>query len=391
MSACDDVQARASESDARAMGPSGRRVTDGAASRARRCAVVACALVAVALAPGALGAPMATVFAIESAASPSWLNTRTVDASRAMDVNARELAVIARHAIGLTSPSARAGANDARDDVLRDVLSAGAGERATRRGKVVVFSVDRAVDVAARDNESGSVRTRSMAVSSTSRVSLAAVMGEIARGGRCDDVEAEALFNRKECFEEVERSGDARARARAYVKRELACFEEGLRAFVRKDGEEAARVAYVALEGVTYASRKFGSKSDVALDSARLTADVIKRVLDTIAVEYAATAPLAAIALPDNGVERASTTSERRLLGFDGRALTADDDGDNSLSTSVGENDEDAVAEFRRRAVQWAVTVIIVAAALGGVLALLGMPIQEDPLLYAPIPGTKLD
>lgn len=374
------------------MGPSRRRVTDGAASRARRCAMAACAWAAVALAPGALGAPMATVFAIERAASPSWLNTRTVDASRAMDVNARELAVIARHAIGLTSPSARAGANDARDDVLRDVLGAGERERATRRGKVVVFSVDRAVDVAARDNESGSVRARSMAVSPTSRVSLAAVTGEIARGGRCDDVEAEALFNRKECFEEVERSGDARERARAYVKRELACFEEGLRAFVRKDDEEAARVAYVALEGVTYASRKFGSKSDVALDSARLTADVINRVFDAIAVEYAATAPLAAIALPDDGIERASTTSERRLLGFDGRTLTANDDGaDNSLSTSVGENDEDAVAEFRRRAVQWAVTVIIFAAVVGGVLALLGMPIQEDPLLYAPIPGTKLD
>lgn len=128
------------------------------------------------------------------------------------------------------------------------------------------------------------------------------------------------------------------------------------------------------------------------MDSARLTADVINRVFDAIAVEYAATAPLAAIALPDDGIERASTTSERRLLGFDGRTLTANDDGaDNSLSTSVGENDEDAVAEFRRRAVQWAVTVIIFAAVVGGVLALLGMPIQEDPLLYAPIPGTKLD
>ena len=363
--------------------------------RARwRAMAVTCAVACAALARGAVATRTATVVEIDASASTSWLNMDDASSS-SMDVNARELAVIARRAMGLTSPSASPSANDARDEVLRAVLADDVDVDGRRRGKVVVFSVHRAVDVGAIVDVNQRVRARSLATSPTSRVSLATVTGEIARGGRCDDVEPKTLFNREECFEaiteEVERSGDARVRARAYVKRELACFEEGLRAFVRDNGVDGARAAYVALEGVAYAAQKFGSRSDVALDSARLTADALTRVFHAISVDAGA-APLAAIALPDDGVERASTTSERRLLGFDRRrrALTADDSS-STTTTTRDENDEDAVADFRRRAVQWAVTIIIVAAAVGGVLALLGMPIQRDPLLYAPIPGTKLD
>ena len=56
---------------------------------------------------------------------------------------------------------------------------------------------------------------------------------------------------------------DALGRAKGYVERELRCFEEGARAFALEGGD-GAEFAYVALEGATYASKKFGSKSEIA-------------------------------------------------------------------------------------------------------------------------------
>lgn len=196
-----------------------------------------------------------------------------------------------------------------------------------------------------------------------------------------------ALFDRGECFGgEDAMEGAARAdaveRVKGYVTRELECFEAGLVEFAR-DEARAGTVAHATLQGAAYAAKKFGSKSETARWSASETTRRIRAAMRRIEQDGGADFG-ALIQASDSGGFRAS---ERSLLGLDS-AHSAE----RKLSESTpNDNDVEAVKKFNIKAVQWVVVIVLIGAAVGGVFALLGMPLIQEPLLYAPIPGTKLD
>jgi len=197
-----------------------------------------------------------------------------------------------------------------------------------------------------------------------------------------------ALFDRSECFGgEDAMEGAARAdaveRVKGYVMRELECFEAGLVDFAH-DKARAGTVAHATLQGASYAAKKFGSKSETARWSASETARRIGAAMQRIEEEGRAADFGALVQASDSGSFRAS---ERRLLGLD----SAPSDKRKLSESAPNDNDVDAVRKFNIKAVQWIVVIVLIGAAAGGVFALLGMPLVQEPLLYSPIPGTKLD
>lgn len=252
----------------------------------------------------------------------------------------------------------------------------------------------------ARDSGSGDVRTGAVVrkVSVNDGTTLAGLAAETARAletkgsgdGDCERRGSSivgALFDRGECFGgEDAMEGAARAdaveRVKGYVTRELECFEAGLVEFAR-DEARAGTVAHATLQGAAYAAKKFGSKSETARWSASETARRIRAAMRRIEEDGGADFG-ALVQASDSGGFRAS---ERSLLGLDSTHSA-----ERKLSESTpDDNDVEAVKKFNIKAVQWVVVIVLIGAAVGGVLALLGMPLVQEPLLYAPIPGTKLD
>lgn len=248
--------------------------------------------------------------------------------------------------------------------------------------------------------DSGDVRTGAVVrkVSVNAGTTLAGLATETARAletkgsgdGDCERRDSSvvgALFDRGECFGgedamEGAARADAAERVKGYVTRELECFEAGLVEFAR-DEERAGTVAHATLQGAAYAAKKFGSKSETARWSASETARRIRAAMRRIEEDGGADFG-ALVHASESGGFRAS---ERSLLGLDS-AYSAE----RKLSESTpNDNDVDAVKKFNIKAVQWVVVIVLIGAAVGGVFALLGMPLVQEPLLYAPIPGTKLD
>ena len=331
------------------------------------------------------------------AGARGWLKRVGEETTTTTGVNAGELVVVARAAVGLTSPSVDAGAIDARDDVVRTVLDeerrffAAGDDDETRRRRFLTLSADESVWRTGEVDFSAITGVVARDVSfdgSRSRTTLRETAKAIARGGRCEDSETRELFDRRVCFGEVvkrlEKSDvDASARVKGFVERELKCFEEGVEAFASERGGDEPKFAYVALEGATYASKKFGSKSDIALWSAKETKAAVARVMASMAKKDGF--EFGALALASRDPERSTRGSERKLLGIDHRrSLLAN-------STSSDENDDEVVARFMRKGVAWAVAIIFIGAAVAGVLAIMGMPLQKEPFLYTAIPGVKLD
>ena len=251
-----------------------------------------------------------------------------------------------------------------------------------------------------RDSGSDDVRTGAVVrkVSVNAGTTLAGLAAETARaleteGSGDGDRERRgssivgALFDRGECFGgEAAMEGAARAdaveRVKGYVTRELECFEAGLVEFAR-DEARAGTMAHATLQGAAYAAKKFGSKSETARWSASETARRIRAAMRRIEEDGGADFG-ALVQASDSGGFRAS---ERSLLGLDS-AHSAD----RRLSESTPNDDDvEAVKKFNIKAVQWVVVIVLIGAAVGGVFALLGMPLVKEPLLYAPIPGVKLD
>lgn len=313
-------------------------------------------------------------------------------------VNAGELVTVARAAVGLTSPSDAARAIDARDDVVRKLLdeersffAAGVDDE-TRRRRFLTLYADESVWRTGEVDFSAIAGVAARDVSfdgSRSRTTLSQTAKAIARGGRCEDSETRELFDRRVCFgEEVvkqfEKSDvDAPTRVKGFVERELKCFEEGAEAFASEAEGDGPKFAYVALEGATYASKKFGSKSDIALWSAKETKAAVARVMATMAEKDGV--DFGALALASRDPERSARGSERKLLGIDHRRSLLGN------STSSDENDDEVVARFMRKGVAWAVAIIFIGATVAGVLAIMGMPLPKEPFLYTAIPGMKLD
>ena len=332
------------------------------------------------------------------AGARGWLKRVGEETTTTTGVNAGELVVVARAAVGLTSPSVDAGAIDARDDVVRTVLDeerrffAAGDDDETRRRRFLTLSADESVWRTGEVEFSAIEGVVARDVSfdgSRSRTTLRETAKAIARGGRCEDSETRELFDRRVCFGEevvkrLEKSDvDASARVKGFVERELKCFEEGVEAFASERGGDEPKFAYVALEGATYASKKFGSKSDIALWSAKETKAAVARVMASMAKKDGF--EFGALALASRDPERSTRGSERKLLGIDHRrSLLAN-------STSSDENDDAVVARFMRKGVAWAVAIIFIGAAVAGVLAIMGMPLQKEPFLYTAIPGVKLD
>lgn len=248
--------------------------------------------------------------------------------------------------------------------------------------------------------DSGDVRTGAVIrkVSVNAGTTLAGLATETARAletkgsgdGDCERRDSSvvgALFDRGECFGgEDAMEGAARAdaveRVKGYVTRELECFEAGLVEFAR-DEARAGTVAHAMLQGAAYAAKKFGSKSETARWSASETARRIRAAMQRIEEDGGADFG-ALVHASESGGFRAS---ERSLLGLDSTYSA-----ERKLSESTpNDNDVDAVKKFNIKAVQWVVVIVLIGAAVGGVFALLGMPLVQEPLLYAPIPGTKLD
>ena len=203
---------------------------------------------------------------------------------------------------------------------------------------------------------------------------------------------ATELFDRAACFGEDEASGfvmrdmektgvDAETRARALVERELACFVEGARAFAQSDAREAT--ALVELEGASYVAKRFGHMSDVARWSAEETHAAVGRALSAMRAEDGVQF-VAVLARRPAPASQTSRATERRLLGVDSRRRATE-------TATHDDDDPDALANFTRKAVQWATVIIFIGAAFGGVLALNFMPVVREPLLYPPIPGMKFD
>ena len=268
-------------------------------------------------------------------------------------------------------------AGDDNETRRRRFLTLSADESVWRTGEVEFSAIE---GVVARDVSFDGSR---------SRTTLRETAKAIARGGRCEDSETRELFDRRVCFGEevvkrLEKSDvDASARVKGFVERELKCFEEGVEAFASERGGDEPKFAYVALEGATYASKKFGSKSDIALWSAKETKAAVARVMASMAKKDGF--EFGALALASRDPERSTRGSERKLLGIDHRrSLLAN-------STSSDENDDAVVARFMRKGVAWAVAIIFIGAAVAGVLAIMGMPLQKEPFLYTAIPGVKLD
>lgn len=248
--------------------------------------------------------------------------------------------------------------------------------------------------------DSGDVRTGAVVrkVSVNAGTTLVGLATETARAletkgsgdGDCERRDSSvvgALFDRGECFGgEDAMEGAARAdaveRVKGYVTRELECFEVGLVEFAR-DEARAGTVAHATLQGAAYAAKKFGSKSETARWSASETARRIRAAMRRIEEDGGADFG-ALVHASESGGFRAS---ERSLLGLDSTYSA-----ERKLSESTpNDNDVDAVKKFNIKAVQWVVVIVLIGAAVGGVFALLGMPLVQEPLLYAPIPGTKLD
>jgi hypothetical protein len=137
------------------------------------------------------------------------------------------------------------------------------------------------------------------------------------------------------------------------------------------------------LEGATYASTKFGSKSEIARWSADVTAQTLRRVLDTAGDAKDNVDGGFGAFIAHTSAERSVRGAERALLGVDARRRVL-------VTTPVDDDDVDMVRKFNIKAVQWAVAVILVGTAAGAIFALLGMPLIRDPLLYNSIPY-KLD
>jgi len=299
-------------------------------------------------------------------------------------VTASELAMAMRTHIGKRRSFLD---GDVREDVMK-VIGRSAWDARASANACAVVAHDRAVDFA-RVMEMR-MNTSEMHAIEMENANARAIVEAIVEAGDVDVAEA---FSRVDCFDGIEaRVGgiDARERAMAYVLNELECFE---RAFAKLgeggeegDGKGERRCVVVSLEGVGYVAKKFGAKSDLAAWSARKTEDSLSRAFEAFVSGTGRSRSIVVLAIANDGArERSSAATLRRLLGFDRRLL------DDTSNANANENDEEAVKEFQRRVVQWVVTIIIVAAAVGGVLALFGMPLYEDALLYAPIPGIKLD
>ena len=373
-------------------------------ARARAIAALACATTMVCGPASTVEARRATSTRADGtffdAGARGWLKrvAEETTTTTTTSVNAGELVTVARAAVGLTSPSDAARAIDARDDVVRKLLdeersffAAGVDDE-TRRRRFLTLYADESVWRTGEVDFSAIAGVAARDVSfdgSRSRTTLSQTAKAIARGGRCEDSETRELFDRRVCFgEEVvkqfEKSDvDAPTRVKGFVERELKCFEEGAEAFASEAEGDGPKFAYVALEGATYASKKFGSKSDIALWSAKETKAAVARVMATMAEKDGV--DFGALALASRDPERSARGSERKLLGIDHRRSLLGN------STSSDENDDEVVARFMRKGVAWAVAIIFIGATVAGVLAIMGMPLPKEPFLYTAIPGMKLD
>jgi len=371
-------------------------------ARARAIAALACATTMVCGPASTVEARRATSTRADGtffdAGARGWLKRVAEETTTTTSVNAGELVTVARAAVGLTSPSDAARAIDARDDVVRKLLdeersffAAGVDDE-TRRRRFLTLYADESVWRTGEVDFSAIAGVAARDVSfdgSRSRTTLSQTAKAIARGGRCEDSETRELFDRRVCFgEEVvkqfEKSDvDAPTRVKGFVERELKCFEEGAEAFASEAEGDGPKFAYVALEGATYASKKFGSKSDIALWSAKETKAAVARVMATMAEQDGV--DFGALALASRDPERSARGSERKLLGIDHRRSLLGN------STSSDENDDEVVARFMRKGVAWAVAIIFIGATVAGVLAIMGMPLPKEPFLYTAIPGMKLD
>ena len=325
------------------------------------------------------------------ATTDGWLSTGDDAMKRAITLD--ELAVIARASLGLVAEGV-----SARDDVVRATVdeekiwfaarrsSDGAG---TRKGRFLTFAHDAIVADGCVDVwDVPGVTRREVRVEGAVGLSNAAKAIADGEGDGCERAKTKALFDREACFgsddlKVLKKSDvDALGRAKGYVERELRCFEEGARAFALEGGD-GAEFAYVALEGATYASKKFGSKSEIAKWAVVETRASVARVLRAMRAEKGI--EFNALALTSRASEQTARAAERKLLGIDVRRQLT------TTNATANENDPEVVAQFVRKGVQWGVTIILVGAAAGGVFALLGMPLAREPFLYAPIPGFKLD
>jgi len=356
-----------------------------------RVAATLIALVALVARVDVARATRETAGTFFDATTDGWLSTRDDAMKRAITLD--ELAVIARASLGLVTEGVAA-----RDDVVRATVdeekiwfaarrsSDGAG---TRKKRFLTFARDAsAVDEGEEVWDAPGVTRREVRVEGAVGLSNAAKAIANGEGDGCERAKTKALFDRAACFGSDElnvlkRSDvDAMGRARGYVERELRCFEEGARAFALEGGD-GAEFAYVALEGATYASKKFGSKSEIAKWAAAETRASVARVLRAMRAEKGI--EFNALALTSRASELTARAAERKLLGVDVRRQLS------TTNATASENDPEVVARFARKGVQWGVAIVLVGAAAGGVFALLGMPLAREPFLYAPIPGFKLD
>ena len=248
-------------------------------TRARAIATLAWATMACGTVDGAEGRRGTSTRAdgtFFDAGARGWLKRVGEETTTTTGVNAGELVVVARAAVGLTSPSVDAGAIDARDDVVRTVLDeerrffAAGDDDETRRRRFLTLSADESVWRTGEVEFSAIEGVVARDVSfdgSRSRTTLRETAKAIARGGRSRNSETRELFDRRVCFGEevvkrLEKSDvDASARVKGFVERELKCFEEGVEAFASDRGGDEPKFAYVALEGATYASKSLARRA----------------------------------------------------------------------------------------------------------------------------------
>lgn len=337
--------------------------------------------------------------------SSSCLRRATTTAS----IDAKTIGVFVAASSGRAAFGASDGWGDDDERRARDLIDADAcwfdndkEEDVSNKYRFVAVRVGGGTEtlVGNESRDSGDVRTGAVVrkVSVNAGTTLVGLATETARAletkgsgdGDCERRDSSvvgALFDRGECFGgEDAMEGAARAdaveRVKGYVTRELECFEVGLVEFAR-DEARAGTVAHATLQGAAYAAKKFGSKSETARWSASETARRIRAAMRRIEEDGGADFG-ALVHASESGGFRAS---ERSLLGLDSTYSA-----ERKLSESTpNDNDVDAVKKFNIKAVQWVVVIVLIGAAVGGVFALLGMPLVQEPLLYAPIPGTKLD